>query len=67
MVRRVRRPAAVVAGQREAQALAANLGGTARNVRKAKRLRLVDVGLRVGLSAARLSEIEHGKGSGAPH
>lgn len=66
MTRRARRPVAVVSGEREARAVAATLGGHARNARRAKRLRLIDVGPRVGLGPARLSEIERGEGAGTP-
>jgi transcriptional regulator with XRE-family HTH domain len=65
MARRVR-PSALIAGNREAIAIAATLGGVARAARRARGLSLRQVAQRVGLSVARLSEIERGAGSRAP-
>lgn len=62
--RKVRR-AAVIEGQREAQAMAANLGGTVRASRTGRHLTLEALARKVDLSRARLSQIERGKGTGA--
>jgi transcriptional regulator with XRE-family HTH domain len=63
---RVVRRAAVIAGHREAQAVAATLGGTVRASRVGKHLTLEALARKVGLSRARLSQIERGEGTGAP-
>lgn len=66
MVRRVVRRSAQVAGQREAQAIVAALGGTVRASRRARHLTLEALAARIGISRARLAEIERGEGGGAP-
>jgi transcriptional regulator with XRE-family HTH domain len=66
MAERLVRRAAVIEGDREAQALAATLGGAVRAARIAKRSTLEGLGRRVGVSRARLSQIERGDGVGAP-
>lgn len=63
---RVVRSTAVIEGAREAQALGATLGGTVRAARVARRMTLEGLSRRVGLSRARLSQIERGEGAGAP-
>ena len=63
---RVRRPAGVVAGEREAMALAGTLGGDVRGARRSKRLTLEELGRMIGLSRSRLAEIERGEGRGTP-
>ncbi len=60
------RPQSLIAGQREAVAIAATLGGAVRASRRSMRLTLVQLGARAGLSRARLSQIERGDGQGAP-
>jgi transcriptional regulator with XRE-family HTH domain len=64
-MRRVR-PRDVIAGHREAASIAATLGGVARAARRAKSWSIADVARRIGLSVARLSEIERGDGARAP-
>lgn len=66
MVARTRWIGAVVEGQREALALAATLGGTVRQARRARRMSLADLGDKVGLSPTRIAEIERGEGVGSP-
>lgn len=66
MPTRVSRTSTVIAGQREAIALAATLGGQARAARRARRLTLNAVASRIGISPARLSELERGLGARAP-
>ena len=56
----------MVAGDREAQAIAATLGGRVRERRHHARLRLVDLAERVGLSVNRLSMVERGHGEALP-
>lgn len=56
----------MILGDREAIALAATLGGHLRAARIGQHLRLIDVGRRVGLSLARLSELERGDGADTP-
>lgn len=63
---RVVRSTAVIEGVREAQALAATLGGTVRAARVARRMTLASLSRRAGLSRARLSQIERGEGAGTP-
>src|SRR5687767_5549709 len=53
-------------GEREAVALAANLGGQVREGRRAKRLTQRQLGDRVGLKQPRISKIERAAGAGAP-
>lgn len=66
MVARTRRIGTVVEGRREAIALAATLGGTVRQTRRARRMSLSELGDKVGLSATRVAEIERGEGVGTP-
>ena len=66
MGERVVRRAAVIEGAREAQALVATLGAAVRAARKARRWTLEALGRRVGVSRARLSQIERGDGAGTP-
>src|SRR6266566_3541969 len=65
MERGIRRTSAVVAGAREAQALAAMLGGEIRGTRRQLRLTQAALGARVGLRQARIGEIERGEGASA--
>jgi transcriptional regulator with XRE-family HTH domain len=65
MVRRVR-PRDLIAGHREAASIAATLGGIARSTRRAKRLPMREIARRIGISVARLSELERGEGARAP-
>jgi transcriptional regulator with XRE-family HTH domain len=60
------RPREVIAGHREAMAIAATLGGVTRGARVAKRWSLADLARRAGISVARSSEIERGLGARAP-
>lgn len=64
MGNRIVRRGAVIEAAREAQALAATLGGTVRAARVARHMTLQALGRRVGLSRARLSQIERGGGTG---
>ena len=57
MPRRVRFSAEII-GRREAMAIAANLAGQARASRRAKRYSIAQIARQLGLSVARLSEIE---------
>jgi len=66
MVDRAVRRSAVIEGQREAQALAATLGGAVRLGRVSKRMTLDVLARKAGLSRSRLSQIERGEGTGAP-
>lgn len=63
---RHRRSAAELVGVREARAIAATLGGQIAAARRAKRLSQRQLGDMVGLSQARISEVERGEGGGAP-
>jgi hypothetical protein len=63
---RSKRSLAMVAGDREAQAIAATLGRHVRERRHHQRLRLVDLGDRIGLSVNRLSMVERGHGEALP-
>lgn len=64
--RRAPRRSAAVAGRREAQAIAATLGGTVRSARRARGWTLDRLATAVGTSRSRLSQIERGEGIGAP-
>ncbi|HEV8282078.1 MAG TPA: helix-turn-helix transcriptional regulator [Candidatus Limnocylindrales bacterium] len=55
-----------IAGAREAAAIAATLGGVARSARRACGWTLHALARQIGVSAARLSEIERGLGARAP-
>jgi transcriptional regulator with XRE-family HTH domain len=66
MGERVVRRATVIEGAREAQALVATLGAAVRRARTARRWTLEALGRRVGVSRARLSQIERGNGAGTP-
>jgi len=55
-----------IAGHREATAIAATLGGQVRKARRTRRLTQSTLAARIGLSGARLSEIERGLGTRAP-
>jgi transcriptional regulator with XRE-family HTH domain len=61
-----RRTAATVAGDREAAALAASLGGVVRSARRSDDLTLEQLGRHVGLSRSRLAEVERGHGGTLP-
>ena len=63
---RLIRRSAVIQGTREAQALAATLGGAVRSARRDRRMTLEGLAGRVGLSRAWLSQIERGNGAGTP-
>lgn len=65
MARQVR-PHHLVTGQREAMAIAATLGGNARAARRARGWSIAHLARKVGLSVARLSEIERSLGTRAP-
>lgn len=66
MVRRVRRTNEVIQGDREAAAISIALGKTVRTARRARRMSLAALGIRVGLSRTRIAEIERGEAVGAP-
>lgn len=66
MARRVRRTDDEIAGGAEAARLVLTLGSQARVARRARHRTLDSVAKRVGISRARLSEIERGEGGGAP-
>jgi transcriptional regulator with XRE-family HTH domain len=55
-----------LAGDREAQAIAATLGAQAAATRRSLRLRQVTVAARCGISRGRLGDLERGRGDGAP-
>lgn len=61
-----KRSSVMVAGDREAQAIAATLGGRIRSARTGLRLRLADLAPRAGISVSQLSRIEHGRGADTP-
>ena len=65
MPRRVR-PQAQIAGAREAGSIAATLGESIRTERRRRRLTIVALSDRTGLSRSRIAEIERGDGVGAP-
>lgn len=56
----------VIAGHREAIAVAATLGGIVRSARRARRCTLAQLAARVGLGVSRLSDIERGAGTRVP-
>jgi transcriptional regulator with XRE-family HTH domain len=60
------RAGAAVTGGRETLAIAATLGGIVREARRSRRWTLSEVARRIGISVARLSEIERGLGARAP-
>lgn len=66
MATRVRRTDDEVAGQLEATRLVTTLGQQVRSARRTARVTLRALAKRVGISPARLSEIERGLGGGAP-
>lgn len=66
MTRRASRTQVQVAGRREAAAIAATVGGQVRQARRSRRMTQAALAARVGLSGARLSEIERGLGARAP-
>ena len=55
-----------LAGDREAQAIAANLGAQAAAARRGLRLKQAAVAERIGISRGRLGDLERGRGEGAP-
>ena len=55
----------IVAGKREATTIAGTLGGEIRRSRKARRMTQAHLAARVGISRARLADIEGGRGSTA--
>ncbi len=57
---------AELAGDREARALAATMGGQVRVARRQCRMTQVTLGRRVGLGHTRISEIERGRGDRTP-
>lgn len=61
-----RRPGLALAGDREAIALAATLGGIVRSARCDLGLTQARLAARIGISRARLAEIERGDGVGSP-
>ena len=66
MVERRAARQARIAGTREALALAATLGGAVRHERRRRHLGQAGLADEIGISVARLSEIERGLGTGAP-
>jgi transcriptional regulator with XRE-family HTH domain len=65
-MRRDKRTQDAIVGAREAQRLAATLGGEIRAARRRRRMTIDDLGARVGLRQARVGAIERGEGAGAP-
>jgi transcriptional regulator with XRE-family HTH domain len=63
MARR-KRTSSVIAGAREAQAIAAGLGRDTRSTRQRRRLTQTELGRRVGLSQSEISHLEAGHGQG---
>jgi transcriptional regulator with XRE-family HTH domain len=59
---RRKRTSAEIAGSREAQAIASNLGRDARSTRRRRRLTQAELGHRVGLSQSQISHLEAGHG-----
>ena len=66
IMRRVRASATAAAGNREATAIATNLGRAAGEARRLRRLTQANVAARIGCSRARYAELERGTGSNAP-
>jgi transcriptional regulator with XRE-family HTH domain len=62
---RSKRRAAVIAGKREARAIAATLGREARSTRRRRRLTQAALGNLVGLGQSEISHLERGNGAGA--
>jgi transcriptional regulator with XRE-family HTH domain len=62
----LRRTQASVVGDRESAAIAASLGRDLRDTRRKRRLTQQALGALVGMSHARVGELERGHGSGAP-
>ena len=63
---KTKRPDAAISGANIARTAAINTGAEVRLARKRRRLTLAALSLRVGISRARLAEIEVGHGGGAP-
>ena len=63
---RRRRTDVEIAGVREAAAIAATLGRELKNGRQARRLTQAQVGQRIGVTHARIGDLERGHGAGAP-
>jgi transcriptional regulator with XRE-family HTH domain len=63
---RRKRPIATIEGAREGQAIAATLGGQLRSERKRLGVTQTCLGVRVGLSQSRISELERGLGGVMP-
>jgi transcriptional regulator with XRE-family HTH domain len=66
VAKRFIRQQAAIDGAREVRALAATLGGQAREARRRRRRTIASVARSIGISTPRLSEIERGLGAGAP-
>ena len=65
-MRRDKRTQDAIVGAREAQRLAAILGGEIRAARRRRRMTIDSLAARVGLRQARVGAIERGEGDGAP-
>jgi transcriptional regulator with XRE-family HTH domain len=65
-MRRDKRTQDAIVGAREAQRLAAALGGEIRAARRRRRMTIDHLAARVGLHQARVGAIERGEGAGAP-
>ena len=65
-MRRDKRTQDAIVGAREAQRLAATLGGEIRAARRRRRMTIDGLAARVGLRQARVGAIERGEGDGAP-
>lgn len=63
---RRRRASTAIAGDREAMSIAASLGREVQATRRRRRLRQADLAAAVGLTQARISDIERGEGTGTP-